>query len=119
MSDETTDSPPEVVFDVHGIGALIAGVMTYYIRWADIQTIKVEVVGYGEAGAEAFWSIESAQSAPESPGLFAPVEIVVGGDALTARLRSMSGFDDATFSRARAAEERGEAGTFVCWSRKS
>src|SRR5262249_37751908 len=115
MSDANIDNPPTVVIDDSGIGAWLGGVLSYYIRWSEIRRIQIDVIGYGEMGAEAFWSIDGEEPALDSPAFIAPVELVVGGDALTARLRSLAGFDEAAFQQAIAAEQRGEAGTFVCW----
>ena len=117
MTDEASDGPPAVVLDDQGIGAWLGGVCEYYIRWTEIRTIEIDVVGYGDMGAEAFWAIYGADRAKDAPSFFAPVELVVGGDELTGRLRSIPGFDEKAFKQARAAEDRGEAGTFLCWRR--
>ena len=114
MSDEyeSLNEPPSVEIDEHGIGAWLGGVREYYILWSDIRTIDIDVVGYGDSGAEAFWVIEGTSGAPP---FFAPVDLVVGGDKLTAKLCSMPGFDESAFEQARGAEERGEAGRFTSW----
>lgn len=115
VTDEHLNEPLTVVVDDYGIGVRLRGVLEHCIRWCDIRTIEIEVIDYG-GEAEAFWVIDGAHRTPDAPAFFAPVEVVAGGDELTKKLRSRPGFDDAAFQRARAAEERAEAGTFVCWS---
>jgi len=117
MTDETFKKPPEVVCDDQGIAARLEGTLSYHIRWSEIRKIQIDVIDYGEDGAEAFWVIDGEQPTG-SPAFFAPLELVVGGDDLTARLRQMSGFNNTAFLLARASEERGEAGTFLCWVKK-
>jgi hypothetical protein len=67
MTDRTSNSPPEVVIDKEGIGARLRGVLSYYIRWSEIQTIHIDVISYKEAGAEAFWVIDGESPKPGSP----------------------------------------------------
>src|SRR5882672_9533806 len=118
MTDQGLNEPPRVEFNEAGIAAWISGVREYYIRWSDIRTVEIDVVTSGDMYAEAFWAIDGSQSTPDEPAFYAPVELVVGGDELTARLRSMDRFDHEAFMRARMAEDRGEAGRFLCWRRE-
>jgi len=117
MTDETFKKPPEVVCDDQGIATRLDGPLSYHIRWSEIRKIQIDVIDYGEHGVEAFWVIDGEQPTG-SPAFFAPLELVGGGHELTARLRQMSGFNDAALQLAKASEERGEAGTFLCWVKK-
>ncbi|MGH9460534.1 MAG: hypothetical protein ACRD1X_04920 [Vicinamibacteria bacterium] len=118
MTDLSLNEPPRVEFDETGIAAWLSGVREFYIRWSDICTVEIDVVDYCDTDAEAFWLIDGSQSTPGAPAFYAPVELIVGGDELTARLRSLAGFDHEAFKRARIAEGRGEAGRFLCWRSK-
>src|SRR5215467_5871839 len=94
MTDETFKKPPEVVCDDQGIATRLDGPLSYHIRWSEIRKIQIDVIDYGEQPTG-------------SPAFFAPLELVGGGHELTARLRQMSGFNDAALQLAKASEERG------------
>ena len=100
MTDETFKKPPEVVCDDQGIAVRLDGPLRYHIRWSEIRKILIDVIDYGEDGAEAFWVIDGEQPTG-SPAFLAPLELVGGGDDLIARLRQMSGFNEAAFQVAK------------------
>ena len=118
MTDQNVNEAPRVEFDEAGIAAWFSGARQFYVRWLDIRTVEIEVITSGEVYAEAFWAINGSQSTPGNFAFYAPVELVVGGDELTAKLSSMEGLDHEAFKRARIAEDRGEEGTFLCWRSK-
>lgn len=103
-----------VLADDHGIGAERDGVVSYAVMWSDVEEIAVEVTGAGDENDEcvACWIISSQRG---TIPFVAPVDTVAGGNVLRRRIRSLDGFDDAEFQAARAAEQRGEAGSFVVW----
>ena len=103
--------PPTVVIDDLGAEVRYVDLDHPRIEWWQVREIAVDVVTAPELEyAEAFWSITG-----EGINWGAPVDIVVGADALRSRLFAFPGFDVSMYEQARQSEAAARAGTFVCW----
>ena len=103
--------PPAVVLDQDGAEVQFDGIRQWHILWSQIREIIVEVTVMRDIGdSEAFWHLEG-----DGVKFMAPVEIVMGAEALKARLFAFPGFDQASFQRAMEAEKQARPGEFVCW----
>ena len=107
--------PPALVVDSNGVAAWLGGVLTYQIRWDQIEEVTIGVLAVPEVEyPEAFWSVTG-----KGMSFGAPVELVVNSEDLNRRLFVLPGFDMIEYRRARDAESRGQPGDFVCWRRRS
>ena len=103
--------PPAVVLDAEGVTAWLGGEAHSRILWSQIESVEIGIASAPDVGySEAFWRL-----AGEGVEFFAPVEVMVNADQLSARLLVLPGFDTETYRRAREAESKGESGEFVCW----
>ena len=101
-----------VIADDHGIGAESGGVVSYSVKWSDVDEIHIAVTRSNDEGNEcaACWVISDLTT---SMPFIAPVDTVAGGNVLRSRIRSLDAFDEVAFQAARGAEQRGETGSFV------
>ena len=105
--------PPILVLEAEGVTEWLNGQVHSRILWSQIESVEIGVaVAPGVSYSEAFWRLVG-----EGVEFFAPVELIVNADQLSARLFALPGFDTGAYRRGREAEAAGESGEFVCWGK--
>ena len=104
--------PPHVLLDTTAVSTSVAPHTE--LSWSQLERVAVVNVVADNDYSECFWVLSGG-----GKRVVAPVEIVMGAEALNARLASLPGFDKATLQRARRAEADGVPGEWVCWQKAS
>jgi hypothetical protein len=80
-----------------------------------LKLIAIQVVREDDRTVVALWQLAADEPVSPMHALFVPVALSARPDELTTRLLAIPGFDESAFAAAKAAEERDEPGSFLCW----